>query len=154
MTDPATGPEPEVVDRPEDHHYEITVGGVHAGLAHYRLVGDGRVFVAAHATCQQGHTATLYALDAAAGDESWRATLVGPYLTVGGVAADDAGTVAVVAHSPAYLKVPAEDLCLEQQGDGLVFLTRFDALSSTILSFRAAGFRLDSTTTTPAAVVL
>ncbi len=97
-------------------------------------VGDGRVFVAAHSACQtpSSSTATLYALDAGSGDESWRAALVGPYLTVGGVAANDAGTVAVVAHSPGYVKVPAQDLCLEQQGEGLVFLTRFDAGSGAL----------------------
>lgn len=42
--DRATEPRPEVVDRPEHHHYEVTLDGEHAGLAHYRLVGDGRVF--------------------------------------------------------------------------------------------------------------
>ena len=37
-------PAPEVHDHPERQEYEVTVDGVHAGLAHYRLVGDGRVF--------------------------------------------------------------------------------------------------------------
>lgn len=37
-------PEPQVTDHPDRHEYEITVDGAHAGLAHYRLVGDGRVF--------------------------------------------------------------------------------------------------------------
>jgi outer membrane protein assembly factor BamB len=92
--------------------------------------GDGRVFVSGHDDCQAPRgSAIVYALDATSGDEAWQTSLVGPYLTVGGIAANAAGTVAVVAHSPAYLKVPAHDLCLEQQGEGLVYLTRFDALS-------------------------
>jgi uncharacterized protein len=38
------GATPEVHDRPDQQHYEVTVDGVHAGLAHYRLAGGGRVF--------------------------------------------------------------------------------------------------------------
>ena len=34
----------EVHDDESQQHYEVTVDGVHAGLAHYRLAGDGRVF--------------------------------------------------------------------------------------------------------------